>query len=225
MEFDYVEDGERGPSRWGEIHPEWHTCSNGTMQSPIDILYEKVDVAPELGMLRRSYKAVNSTLMNRGHDIMMRFEGGGGSLEINGSEYMLNQIHWHSPSEHTINGRRYAMEAHLVHETSDGRRAVVAILYTIGWPDLFLDSMKHHLVGIAGKEEQEVSVGVMNPIDIRIESRSYYYRYMGSLTVPPCTENVIWTIVSQIRTVSHDQLKLLRVAVHDVSFYQSFIFH
>ncbi|CAN0916408.1 Alpha carbonic anhydrase 7 [Linum grandiflorum] len=215
-EFDYKVDGEKGPSRWGEIHPEWHSCSNGTMQSPIDMLNERVEVVSHLGRLNRSYKAANATLVNRGHDMMLKWEGGAGSLYINGSEYVLQQCHYHSPSEHTINGKKYAMEAHMVHESSDGKVAVVGILYTIGRPDSFLESMKHHLMDVAGKEEDEKSVGVMNPKDIRIGSRKYY-RYIGSLTVPPCTENVTWTIVRKVRTVSREQLRLLRVAVHDDS--------
>ncbi|CAN1253074.1 Alpha carbonic anhydrase 7 [Linum perenne] len=215
-EFDYKADGEKGPSRWGEIHPEWHSCSNGTMQSPIDMLNDRVEVVSHLGRLNRSYEAGNATLVNRGHDMMLKWEGGAGSLYVNGSEYVLQQCHWHSPSEHTINGKRYAMEVHMVHESSDGKIAVVGILYTIGRPDSFLESINDHLMDVAGKEEEETFVGVMNPRDIKIGSRKYY-RYIGSLTVPPCTEYVSWTIVQKVRTVSREQLRLLRVAVHDDS--------
>ncbi|MFS7990205.1 putative carbonic anhydrase [Helianthus anomalus] len=56
--------------------------------------------------------------------------------------------------------------------------------------------------------------GIINPREIQMSSRRYY-RYIGSLTVPPCTENVVWTISKKIRTVSKDQVKLLREAVHD----------
>ncbi|KAK1588924.1 hypothetical protein Q3G72_028667 [Acer saccharum] len=44
-----------------------------------------------------------------------------------------------------------------------------------------------------------------------------YFRYIGSLTIPPCTENVLWTIVNKVRTVTREQVRLLRVAVHDDS--------
>ncbi|GFQ06038.1 bifunctional monodehydroascorbate reductase and carbonic anhydrase nectarin-3 [Phtheirospermum japonicum] len=57
-------------------------------------------------------------------------------------------------------------------------------------------------------------MGVIDPNHIKIRGKKYY-RYMGSLTVPPCTEGVIWTINKKVMTVSRDQVKLLREAVHD----------
>ncbi|MBA0700236.1 hypothetical protein Goari_001801, partial [Gossypium aridum] len=104
-EFSYSENNERGPSRWGEIHEEWGACSNGTKQSPIDMFNQRVQIVSHLGKLKRSYKPANATLRNRGHDMMLEFNGDAGAIEINGTEYALQQCHWHSPSEHTINGR------------------------------------------------------------------------------------------------------------------------
>ncbi|CAL1366813.1 unnamed protein product [Linum trigynum] len=213
-EFDYVVDSERGPSRWGEMHPEWHSCNNGTMQSPIDMLNDRVDVVSHLGRLNRSYSAANATLNNRGHDMMLKWEGDAGSIHINGTEYVLRQCHWHSPSEHSVNGKKYAMEVHMVHVSEDGKIAVVGILYTIGRPDSFLESIYDHLEDISGIEKDERVVGLVDPTDIKIGSRKYY-RYIGSLTIPPCTEDVSWTIVKKVRTVSRKQLRVLRVSVHD----------
>ncbi|KAH7561066.1 hypothetical protein ACOSP7_016377 [Xanthoceras sorbifolium] len=215
-EFNYEANGEKGPERWGEIHSEWHACKNGTMQSPVDLLNERVEVVSHLGRLKRSYKPSNSTLRNRGHDMMLKWEGGAGSLEINGTEYVLQQCHWHSPSEHTINGESYDLEAHMVHESADGKVAVVGILYTIGRPDSFLSSLTDRLRAIGGTTDIERAAGVVDPRHIKIGSRKYF-RYIGSLTVPPCTENVLWTIVRKVRTVTREQVRLLRVAVHDDS--------
>ncbi|KAJ4822291.1 Alpha carbonic anhydrase 7 [Turnera subulata] len=215
-EFDYKPNGEKGPVRWGEIHPDWIACKNGTLQSPIDLLHERVEVVSHLGRLNRSYKSSNATLKNRGHDMMLQFEGGAGTLRINGTEYILNQVHWHSPSEHTLNGKRFVLELHMVHESKDGKVAVVGIMYKIGRPDSFLSSIRNQLESVAGTTERETVVGFVNPRDIKIGSRKYY-RYIGSLTVPPCTENVLWTIVRKVRTVTREQVRLLRVAVHDES--------
>ncbi|XVE59073.1 hypothetical protein DITRI_Ditri05aG0015600 [Diplodiscus trichospermus] len=215
-EFSYDENSENGPDRWGEIHPEWSACSNGTMQSPIDMSNERVKIVSHLGKLKRSYKPTTATLKNRGHDMMLKWKGDAGAIEINGTEYALQQCHWHSPSEHTINSRRFDLELHLVHESADGQFAVIGIIYKIGRPDPFLSSLTNHLAAITDITEGEREVGVVDPRDIKFGSRKYY-RYIGSLTVPPCTENVVWSIVRKVRTVTREQVRLLRVAVHDAS--------
>jgi hypothetical protein len=71
-EFDYDEKSGKGPAHWGELHPEWSTCKNGSMQSPIDLLDERVEVVSHLGRLKRSYNPSNATITNRGHDMMVR---------------------------------------------------------------------------------------------------------------------------------------------------------
>ncbi|XP_038706504.1 alpha carbonic anhydrase 7-like [Tripterygium wilfordii] len=215
-EFDCNHHGEIGPHRWGEIKPEWSACNHGSMQSPIDLLNERVEVVSHLGRIHREYKPSNATIKNRGHDIMLKWVDGAGTLEINGTEYVLQQCHWHSPSEHTIDGKSFDLEAHLVHESKDGKVAVIGIMYTIGRPDTFLSSIIDHLSVVTDNEDEEKVIGEVNPRDIKSGSRKYY-RYIGSLTIPPCTENVIWTMVRKVRTVTREQVKLLRVAVHDES--------
>ena len=70
-EFDYIKGSGKGPEDWGDIHEEWQLCKNGEMQSPIDLMHERVQVVSHLGRLKRSYKPSNATLKNRGHDIMV----------------------------------------------------------------------------------------------------------------------------------------------------------
>ncbi|KAG5566690.1 hypothetical protein RHGRI_002296 [Rhododendron griersonianum] len=217
-EFNYDRNSLKGPYNWGKIRPEWRMCSNGTMQSPIDMLNERVKVVSHLGILKRDYHPSNATLVNRGHDISLKWGGGAGYIEINGTQYELKQCHWHSPSEHSINGRRYDLEFHMVHESKDQRVAVIGIIFKIGRSDPFLSEMKEHIEAVADTREEERVVGMVDPNHIRIGNRnSKYYRYIGSLTIPPCTQDVVWTILSKVRTVSREQLDLLRDAVHDDS--------
>lgn len=68
-EFSYDENSENGPSNWGDIHPEWSSCKNGSMQSPIDLLNERVEIVSHLGRLQINYQPSNATIKNRGHDI------------------------------------------------------------------------------------------------------------------------------------------------------------
>ncbi|XP_047331104.1 alpha carbonic anhydrase 7-like, partial [Impatiens glandulifera] len=215
-EFTYVKDSSRGPQQWGDIKEEWGKCKNGTMQSPIDLLNERVETVSHLGRMKRNYKPSNATLLNRGHDMMLKWKDGAGIMEINGIDYELKQCHWHSPSEHSVNGKKFDLEAHLVHESKSGMVAVIGIMYKLGRPDNFLSQINDHLGKLVYALDVEKVVGMIDPRAIKIGSRKYY-RYQGSLTVPPCTENVIWTIVNKVRTVSREQVKLLRDAVHDKS--------
>ncbi|KAH0932474.1 hypothetical protein HID58_009591 [Brassica napus] len=219
-EFSYEGNQENGPEKWGKLKPEWKMCGKGEMQSPIDLMNKRVKIVSHLGRLTRDYKPANATLRNRGHDMMVRFEEGPGSIKINNIEYQLHQLHWHSPSEHTINGRRFALELHMVHESINGSMAVVTVLYKIGRPDSFLSLLENKLCAITDHNEAEINIGTIDPKDIKFGSRKYY-RYIGSLTIPPCTQNVIWTVIKKVqyyvRTVSRNQVKLLRVAVHDYS--------
>ncbi|XP_056172374.1 alpha carbonic anhydrase 7-like [Syzygium oleosum] len=145
-EFDYTAGSEKGPMHWGKLRKEWEACNNGEMQSPIDLSSWRVKVIPKLGEIERSYKSSNATLKNRGHDISLQWDVGSvGSIKINGTEYFLQQCHWHSPSEHTINGTRYELELHMVHVSTDSdvenKIAVVGLFYGTGQPDAFLSKM------------------------------------------------------------------------------------
>ncbi|KAM7278357.1 hypothetical protein ACFE04_005491 [Oxalis oulophora] len=215
--FDYSPTSGRGPEQWGTLNASWSACGNGMSQSPIDLPSQNVAIENRFIRLMKNYIPANSTLENRGHDIKLRWIGGGGSIVLNGTLYILQQIHWHTPSEHTIKGQRFALEAHMVHESIDGLNiAVIGILYKIGSPDSFIASLEGKLAAVTDTTGAEEDVGVTNPNDIRMESLKYF-TYNGSLTVPPCTENVLWTIPTKIRTVTRNQVNLLRVAVHDES--------
>ncbi|KAL6998172.1 carbonic anhydrase [Sarracenia purpurea var. burkii] len=216
-EFDYGEGSEKGPGRWGELKKEWEACNKGEAQSPIDMSNQRVRISRKSMEVKRNYKPSNATVINRGHDISIKWAlGESGSIQINGTEYFLQQGHWHSPSEHSINGRRFDLELHLVHLSPDpkvkNKIAVIGLLYKSGPPDPFLSQLMRKISALTDTKEEK-NLGVTDPREIELGGR--YYRYMGSLTVPPCTEGVIWTIYQKMGTVSKDQVTILRDAVHD----------
>ncbi|XP_016471959.1 alpha carbonic anhydrase 7-like [Nicotiana tabacum] len=218
VEFHYWEGHEKGPSKWGELKREWEACKNGKMQSPIDISSYKVKIIKNMDN-KKVYKPSNSTIKNRGHDISLKWQGDAGSIWINGTEYPLQQVHWHSPSEHTINGRRYPLEMHMVHQTNGekvkNKIVVNAVLYKFGKPDPFLFGLRRHISSMIDQEGEERKLGKIDPNYIISSPTKKYYRYMGSLTTPPCTEGVTWIVNKKVQTVSRGQVMLLRKAVHD----------
>jgi carbonic anhydrase len=129
--------------------------------------------------------------------LQVKFQGDAGSVVINGTAYYLKQMHWHSPTEHTVDGRRYDMELHLVHESAAGKAAVIGLLYEVGAHDAFLHALEPAIRRIADRRDREEPVGAVDPRGARGRA-SVYYRYMGSLTTPPCTEGVIWTLVKRV---------------------------
>uniref|UniRef100_A0A7C8YRA8 Carbonic anhydrase n=1 Tax=Opuntia streptacantha TaxID=393608 RepID=A0A7C8YRA8_OPUST len=212
-DFNYIEGSGKGPEDWGDLKEEWATCKTGNMQSPIDLFGRRVEVAPVSEEIHKFYNPGEATLKNRGHDISVEWKGGNSKININGIDYILRQVHWHSPSEHAINGRRYALELHIVHQSQDNKIAVIGLLYNLGRPDPFLGKLEEKIKSLSNTST-EVDIGIVDPKEIRIGGNKYY-RYGGSLTTPPCTEGVIWTVNKQIATVSKEQVKLLREAVDD----------
>lgn len=214
-EFEYKEKSKKAPKFWGDLEPEWEACKSAGdhNQSPIDISNENVQVVTKSGGLIRDYKPAHAEINNRGHDIAIYWAGDPGSINIDGTEYVLQQCHWHSPSEHSINGQRYDMELHMVHKDKHDKVAVVGQLYKIGKPDAFLSKLSKEIDSLVNKRMKK-GVGELDAKEIDMAGRNYY-RYMGSLTVPPCTEGVTWILNQELGTVSQDQVKLLRHAVYD----------
>ena len=119
------------------LRADWATCYWGRLQSPISVPGPDTGAITghRTGRLTRSYRPSPATLVNRGHDIMVRFEGNAGSLLLDGVTYKLRQMHWHSPSEHALHGHRHDLELHMLHQSDNrtgGKYAVVAQLFDIG---------------------------------------------------------------------------------------------
>ncbi|KAG2623042.1 alpha carbonic anhydrase 7-like [Panicum virgatum] len=214
--YGYEAGSATGPENWGKLSPEYRLCGQGKQQSPIDIVTKKAVPNPNLDTLERTYAASHGTLVNDGHDIMLKFDGAKvGTITIAGKVYSFDKLHWHAPSDHTINGQRFPLELHLVHKSADGGVAVIAILYQLGAPDSFYYQLRTQLAEMAAdkcsfaEEESHVETGLVHLRSLQKRTGSYF-RYTGSLTVPPCTENVIWNVLGKVRQISNEQLQLLK---------------
>lgn len=129
-------------------------------------------------------------------------------MAIGTNEYQLTQAHYHAPSEHLIDGRRYSAEVHMVHENNQGDLAVIALLLESGAPNEFVDEL------LRSAESADLPFGRLTSLNSRLLARTGtgYFRYVGSTTTPPCLEPVQWFVWAAPRTVSWNQIEALNAA-------------
>jgi carbonic anhydrase len=181
-------EGHEGPSHWGELNSEWSTCSAGQQQSPVD-LSDAVSASIETPQIHW-IEQTPAVVADNGHTIQASVENAGG-ITLDGVEYELLQFHFHAASEHTINGAQSPMEIHFVHASAEGQLAVLGVMVETGEPHPMLSSLwaatpggHDGMTGVAAR----VQLGDFLP-----EDRTAF-RYQGSLTTPPCSEIVSWTV-------------------------------
>jgi carbonic anhydrase len=197
--WDY-EAGEEGPRHWGDLEPDFAPCKNGHRQSPIDIRNpKKADLPP----IEFNYKDSLLDIIDNGHTIMINYDAGS-SIRVGGKQYTLKQFHFHRPSEEKINGKSYDMVVHLVHADQAGNTAVVSVLLEQGNDNSLIRELWKDLPKEKYKEEHDavhISAADLLPAD------RGYYTFDGSLTTPPCTENVTWFVLKHPVTVSAAEIE------------------
>jgi len=190
-----------GPSHWGDLKPEFATCKTGHRQSPIDIRdAQKADLPPILF----DYQPSPLHIIDNGHTVMVNYALGS-SMSVGGKRYTLKQFHFHKPSEERINGKTFDMSVHLVHADQAGKVAVVAVLLRQGEDNPLLDELWRDL---PKEKEKEVRFDNIR-IDVSriLPSNRGYYTFSGSLTTPPCSEDVTWFVLKNPTAVSAQEIE------------------
>ena len=199
-------EGETGPTHWAEI--EKQSDCDGIKQSPINIIDIEVvndnSLTPIQIFYADSVKIHDVT--NNGHSIQYNFEKGD-YISLDNEKYELQQIHFHEASEHTINGIRYPLEMHMVHVSGDNKIAVLGVMAQEGESSEPFTFLENYLPVKSGETKP---INANFDLNLNLPQHKAYYTYSGSLTTPPCTENVRWYIFKEPITVSVDQVKQLQ---------------
>ncbi len=197
-------EGEGGPQAWGKLKPEFSTCAVGKRQSPINI-EDAATLQGPAEPLQINYRPSNATVVNNGHTIQVDVDRGN-LLTVRGTTYELLQFHFHQPSEERINYKGFAMVAHLVHKSTEGQLAVIAVLIDPGTINSLMNKVWTYMPLESGDKvrmpAEMVDLTELLPKDQR------YYQFMGSLTTPPCSEGVLWMVLKQPVTASREQIRL-----------------
>ena len=209
-----VSDTTNGPLNWGGF------CANGTRQSPINIPYSggNIPVNANLSALPAVWtKVTASAVSNDGHSIKVTPSAptsviGRPNPVSPATNYTMLQFHFHYPSEHTFNGAYRAAEVHFVHQNpADSSLAVVGISFDIGAASPLLSQLRWDNLP-ALQQGDRVVTAALDLSNLINWSSTNYVTYEGSLTTPPCSEGVRWVVVTDVQTMSQEQLDKLKTA-------------
>ncbi|HTS82666.1 MAG TPA: carbonic anhydrase family protein [Myxococcaceae bacterium] len=188
------------PPKWGEVAP---TCATGGHQSPVALSTQHAKAqAPEQALVFDWSKSTGE-LVDTGHSDQVNLPPGN-SITYGGTRYELLQFHFHTPSEHTLNGHAAPMEAHFVHKSADGKLAVVGVLLKQGTAASPFAAVLADLPPAGEKRTVEIDLPAVLPKDRK------HFAYSGSLTTPPCSEDVQWIVFVAQQPVSKKELDAFR---------------
>lgn len=204
--------GDNGPAHWAELSPDFSECKAGKNQSPVN-LGRLVDAKlPKIGF---SYYGPPKAIVNNGHTVQVT-TGPNNKILVDNDVFELKQMHFHSPSEHTINGKHLPLEAHFVHKDKNGKIAVVAVMFHIDKPNHAIDTLWKQVPNTIGQtamlKPPAGSCGLAPEVGAcgLLPRNKDYLRYSGSLTTPPCSEGVIWIVLKKPMSVSKEQVAAFR---------------
>jgi carbonic anhydrase len=191
--------GDTGPDHWGDLRPDFRVCQLGLEQTPVDLAN---GLKGEAGQIAFDYRPLPLRIVNNGHTIQVNADAGS-SCTIGGTRYDLLQFHFHHPSEHLLAGRPFDLECHFVHQSGAGDLAVVGVFVRPGAQSAALATVFDAMPRVEGPEQRAagtVDAGALLP------EGGAYFRYMGSLTTPPCSEGVTWSVFKEPIEASADQI-------------------
>lgn len=193
-------EGNSGPVHWGDLQPDFKMCQLGLEQTPIDLAenMKGQSAAPQF-----LYRTLPLRIVNNGHTIQVNAEPGS-SCMIAGTKYDLLQFHFHHPSEHLVAGKSFDLECHFVHRSAAGELAVVGVFIRPGARNSALASVFDAMPDKVGPEK--TALGAVDPMALFPKSGGYF-RYMGSLTTPPCSEGLTWTVFKEPIEASGEQIQ------------------
>ena len=144
------------------------------------------------------------------------------TTEFDGNRYEFMQLHFHTPSEHLVDGITYPMEMHLVHSrpglssNDPPNYLVVALLFRMGKPNQFIEEFLDAIPTQEGRSAKLDGVFVEDVLGSGLDVESIdYFHYRGSLTTPPYTECVDWMVAKQIVEAGPAQIQRIHLVEGD----------
>lgn len=192
-------EGDRGPEHWGDMKTSYANCRDGKAQSPVDLKWHKPKTGGHVTVM---YKATPARVEDTGHTVQATMEAGS-HIKYDGKVYDLMAIQFHSPSEHALSGKTFPMEVHFINQDQSGNVVILASFLAQGKQNATIGKVWGALGGSPSPEGD--STIALNPAEL-LPAQPSHYEYEGSLTTPPCTENVKWVIFNNPIHASDNQI-------------------
>lgn len=193
--------GSGGPEVWGKLSPDYATCASGRRQSPIDL---SDGIAVDLEPIQFLYRPAAFRVTDARRNLQMAVYGGG--FLLLGRNYELVRVQFHRPAEITVAGKTFAMDAQLVHRSDDGKLAIVEVLLEQGTENPVVQAALNNLPLEQGGDVTPPGQSV--DLNRLLPESGDYFTFMGSLTTPPCAEDVLWIVLKQPQQISPEQLAI-----------------
>ena len=201
-----------GPATWGTLSPVYALCGNGTSQSPINIDDSEIEGEAPFSIdygtssLRIAFNQHVDNIVDNGHTIQINVDEGS-TFTVSGKVYQLKQFHFHTPSEHTIDGQHFPLETHFVHQSEDESLAVVGVLFKEGSENPSFASIIANLPQTKGESKQLEDEILQLHLHVPQDNGAYFYS--GSLTTPPCSEDVQWLVLRAHPNLAAEQIEAI----------------
>jgi len=198
--------GDTGPTHWGTLKPDYQECKLGKHQSPIDVRGARWAALPAIEF---SYQAGPLKIIDNGHTVQVNVPAGS-FITVGGKRYELLQFHFHHPSENRLNGRAFPLELHLVHKDAEGKLAVVGVLLADGKANPVIAELWKYIP--KEKDKESAPDGVTVDPNGLVPANHAYFAFAGSLTTPPCSEEVTWFLLRTPGSVDKTEVKSFAAA-------------
>jgi carbonic anhydrase len=226
---------------------DWEcTCKEGMEQSPIDLplphlvtdspvkpLFQYSEVGPESDI------TTLDNLVMAGEDIKLRnFDGHltlyhhnfGKVVTLDGAVFKAEEITFHTPSNHKIDGKSFPLEVSIIHygisKGDIAKQVILSFLFEkkAGIYNQFIDDLDFLNLPNTSQKVKNIINKIYIP-KILFEARGEnddqiimmkpfsFYTYQGSLPFPPCTERTIHYVASKPLRIGSTALQLFTEAL------------